>query len=135
VNKTTFECECQEGFTGIYCELKIDQCKNISCKNRGLCRMIDRKWKCFCLDSSLYYGNYCEYQTSGLTVKKVMAKSFSSVAIAVITLTVSFVVSMDVLKYVFHIDPVKAVRKKVKKSKNEAKSKPSKTVVRFQYIS
>jgi len=97
--------------------------------------MIDRKWKCFCLDSSLYYGNYCEYQTSGLTVKKVMAKSFSSVAIAVITLTVSFVVSMDVLKYVFHIDPVKAVRKKVKKSKNEAKSKPSKTVVRFQYIS
>ena len=82
-------------------------------------------WKCICLDPSLYFGEYCQLQTAALTVKKAMSKSFASVAIAAISLTCSFVVLMDVLKYAFHVDPVKTAR--MKKQEQEEQEKTSKT--------
>jgi hypothetical protein len=97
-------------------------------------------WKCICLDPSLYFGEYCQLQTTALTVKKAMSKSFASVAIAAITCTCSFVVLMDVLKYAFHVDPVKTERMKKqqqkeqeKQAKRAAKAAP-KVVVRFHYV-
>lgn len=44
---------------------------------------------------------------------------------------------MDILKYVFHIDPVKAERKKVEKAHEEkrtGKANVPAVAVRFQYI-
>ncbi|CAF1233029.1 unnamed protein product [Adineta steineri] len=95
-------------------------------------------WSCICLTPSLYYGNYCEIQTSALKVKQALSRSFAGVAIAALVLTCSFVIIMDVLKYVFKIDPVKAERLKqiqAKKAvKSKAKAKAANVAVRFQYV-
>ena len=123
---------------GTHCELKLDLCANISCKNNGICKTIDLAWKCICLDPTLYYGNYCERQTSALAVKKSLTKSFASVAITALVLTCSFVIVMDILKYLFHIDPAKEARMKRAKAKRTApkrKSGAPKVAVRFQYVS
>jgi hypothetical protein len=94
-------------------------------------------WKCFCLDPSLYYGNFCQFQTNALQVKKALSKSFAGVAIAAIVSTCSFVILMDILKYGFRVDPVKREREKSQKLKEEkrvAQTNAPKIAVRFQYI-
>ena len=128
-----FFCECSEGFNGVNCQLQIDLCGNITCQNNGFCRTVDMVWTCICLNPSLYFGQYCEHQTSALTVKKALSKSFASVAITAIVLTCSFVVVMDILKYVFHINPAK-VEKVDEEPKKPPVSKVPKIAIRFQYI-
>ena len=134
----TFYCECEYGYTGIHCELTINLCGNITCANRGLCQTINMTWKCTCLDSSLFYGDYCQFQTNFLLIRKALSRSFASVAITAIVSTCSFIVLMDILKYVFHIDPVKAERQRCQKRQEEIKRAPKssspKVAIRFQYI-
>ncbi|CAF0794318.1 unnamed protein product [Adineta steineri] len=137
-NGTTFYCNCSKSFTGVHCELKVNLCANIKCQNHGICQTVNMSWSCICLTPSLYYGNYCEIQTSALKVKQALSRSFAGVAIAALVLTCSFVIIMDVLKYVFKIDPVKAERLKqiqAKKAvKSKAKAKAANVAVRFQYV-
>ncbi|CAF4794037.1 unnamed protein product [Rotaria sp. Silwood1] len=139
-NQTNFLCECKKGYLGIHCELKVDFCDNITCQNNGICRTIDMIPKCICLDLTLFYGKYCEFQTTSLKTRKIVNKSFASVAITAIIVTCSFVILMDVLKYIFHIDPVKSERKKYVKSKQKnrrkqiLKSNVTKPAIRFLYV-
>ncbi len=135
-NQSSFYCECEEGFTGIHCELIVNLCVNITCANSGICQSNGLAWKCLCINPS-FYGNFCEYQTSSLQVKKALTKSFASVAISVLVLTCSFVVIMDILKYVFRVDPVKTERERLHKHKQAhraAKAAASKVALRFQYV-
>lgn len=134
VNTLTYRCECNSGYTGTNCELKINLCRNVTCANNGICKMIDMNWKCFCLSDTLYYGEYCQHRTNALKVKIALTKSFASVAISAITITCSFVILMDVLKYVFKIDPVKTERhrRKRKRRRNHPNAPPQ--IVRYQYI-
>jgi hypothetical protein len=141
-NGSDFKCECVEGYKGVYCELKMSLCDNITCENRGICQTIDFMWKCLCLDSSLYYGNYCQFKTNKLRIHEILSKSFASIAIAAIVTTCTFIAVMDLLKYVFHIDPVEAerdsYRKRVeerKRAKRPIKNDEPKLALRFQYIS
>jgi hypothetical protein len=97
-------------------------------------------WKCICLDPTLYSGEYCQIQTTALQVKKTVSKSFASIAITAIVLTCSFIVLMDILKYGFHVDPIKTERmlkqqeaQAEKEAKRAARSAP-KVAVRFQYV-
>ncbi|CAF4373124.1 unnamed protein product, partial [Adineta steineri] len=80
----------------------------------------------------------CEIQTSALKIKQALSRSFASVAITALVLTCSFVIIMDILKYVFKIDPVKAERLKQLRAKKAAKSKPKpkapNVAIRFQYV-
>ncbi|CAF1499768.1 unnamed protein product, partial [Adineta steineri] len=59
-------------------------------------------------------------------------------AIVALVLTCSFVIIMDILKYVFKIDPVKAERLKQLQAKRAAKPKPKpkapNVAIRFQYV-
>ena len=140
-NGSSFTCECAEGYDGIHCELPVDLCGNITCENNGVCQTTNMVWKCRCLDSTLYYGDYCQFQTSSLTVQKALSKSFASVAITAIVTTCSFVIVMDALKYIFHIDPVKTERENYQKQ-NEAEKEAKRSIrlnqphvaIRFQYI-
>jgi hypothetical protein len=139
-NGTRFECDCAEGYTGINCELTVNLCANISCANNGICKTTNMAWKCICLDPTLYYGEYCQIQTTALQVKKTVSKSFASIAITAIVLTCSFIVLMDILKYGFHVDPIKTERmlkqqeaQAEKEAKRVARSAP-KVAVRFQYV-
>jgi hypothetical protein len=72
-----------------------------------------------------------------LKVRKALSKSFSSVAITAIALTCSFVVVMDLLKYAFHVDPLKAQRAQMQANeqakRNNAVHAPP-MAVRFQYV-
>ena len=134
----TFYCECRSGYTGTYCELIIDLCGNITCANKGICQTINMAWQCTCLDSSLFYGDYCQFQTNFLLIRKALSRSFASIAITIIFSTCSFIVLMDILKYVFHIDPAKAERQRYRKRQEERKQSPKssspKVAIRFQYI-
>jgi hypothetical protein len=141
-NGSNFRCECVEGYDGIHCQLQIDLCGNITCENRGVCLTTDFMWKCVCLDSSLYYGDYCQFQTSKLMIREILSKSFASIAIAVISTTCAFIVIMDILKYCFRIDPVEYERESYRKrlaerrrARRQNKRKGPRFALRFQYVS
>ena len=66
-------------------------------------------------------------------------KGFGYVAILMLLTIVSFFVIMDVLKYVFGVDPVKSTRdeqrrKRIKNMKKQNKSKGPTIAYRFQYV-
>jgi hypothetical protein len=96
-------------------------------------------WQCICLDT-FYYGNYCEFETTTLKVRNVINKSCAYIAITVLVVTISFFVIMDILKYVFGIDPVAPERERLRRQKLEKQraaqlnaSQP-KVALRFQYV-
>ncbi|CAF1979453.1 unnamed protein product [Rotaria magnacalcarata] len=140
-NRTTFECRCEPGYDGSYCELVQNMCINITCKNNGVCFSSHLEWKCRCLDPSLYSGQYCEQKSALLQMKQALSKSFASVAIAAIITVVLFVFIMDILKYVFKIDPVdrerrlmqwKRTKRQLQKPKKQQRRKVS---AKLYYIS
>lgn len=134
---SAFRCECAEAYNGLHCELQVDLCGNITCQNNGFCKTTDLVWKCICIDDKLFYGDYCEFQSNSLKVLKALSRSFASVAITAIALTCSFVILMDLLKYVFHIDPAKGERaaKAAEKQAKKAMKQPAPQVaIRFQYV-
>lgn len=136
-NGVSFHCDCQKGYTSIHCELKIDVCANITCANRGICENINMSWKCICLDTTLYYGDHCQYRTNSLKIKQALSRSSASIAITIISFTCSFVIFMDILTYFFHIDLVKIERIQWQQAKEEEKRRNSNVpivAVRFQYV-
>ena len=140
-NGSNFRCECVVGYDGKYCELETNLCDNVTCENKGICETVQLKWKCLCLDSSLYYGDYCQFKTTKLKIREILSKSFASIAIAVIVTTCTLVVVMDILKYAFHIDPVEYERESYRKRREErrrARRPPRedhmKLALRFEYV-
>ena len=134
---SAFRCECAEAYNGLHCELQVDLCGNITCENNAFCQTTDLVWKCICIDDKLFYGDYCQFQSNSLKVLKALSRSFASVAITAIALTCLFIFLMDLLKYVFHIDPVKGERvakQAEKQAKKAMKLHASKMAVRFQYV-
>ncbi|CAF4289609.1 unnamed protein product [Rotaria sp. Silwood2] len=137
-----FKCECIQGYDGVYCELSVDLCGNITCENEGICQTVELVWKCLCVNSKFYYGDFCQFKTSTLVIKEILSKSFASIAIGAIATTCAFVIVMDVLKYVFHIDPVETERDNYRKRREEQrrarqpiKNNQWKLALRFQYVS
>jgi hypothetical protein len=62
-------------------------------------------------------------------------KGFAYIAILMLLLLIGFIVMMDVLKYVFGIDPVQADRDALEKKKmNKKKVQQLKIAYRYQYI-
>ncbi|CAF2035575.1 unnamed protein product [Rotaria magnacalcarata] len=142
IDGLNFKCECIEGYDGTYCELGIDLCVNITCENRGICQTVAMQWKCSCLDSAYYYGDLCQFKTNKLKIREILSSSFAFIAIGVISVTCGFVIVMDVLKYVFHIDPVECERDNYRKrreaqrrARRPIKPNQTKIALRFQYVS
>jgi len=98
-------------------------CDNITCENSGICMSSYLAWTCECLDSSFYSGTYCQDKSSALKTKEALSKSFAIIAIIALCCVFGFVIIMDVLKYVFKIDPVDRERHRLRmeKEKNEQK--------------
>ncbi|CAF1577516.1 unnamed protein product, partial [Adineta ricciae] len=105
-SSTTFECSCQSGWTNIYCETKENYCKNITCLNNGICRPLLLNFTCECLGTS-YSGRYCENIEQTTVVRQAVSRSFSYIAIIFISSVATFIIAMDVLKYIFGIDLTK----------------------------
>ena len=140
-NGTDFRCECADGYNGVTCELKIDYCGNITCQNHGICQTVQMQWKCRCLDSNLYTGDYCQFKSSALKMREIISRSFAGVAIGAITVTCGFVVVMDILKYAFQIDPVECERESYRRrrdlhreARRPGRKSETKVALRFQYV-
>ena len=57
LNTYAFTCICNPGYTGLNCEIYIDQCQNIVCQNGGSCYTTGQSYKCACLQG--YTGYDC----------------------------------------------------------------------------
>jgi hypothetical protein len=131
-SNTTFNCGCADGWEGIYCETEMNYCQNITCENNGVCRPLFMNYSCECLGES-YSGRHCEIIANKMVVREIVSKSFGYIAILSLISVALFIITMDVLKYCFGIDPVgKKVGKKGKK-KQVTKRKPP-VILRFIYV-
>ena len=105
----THLCHCAKGWEGIWCERRINYCKNITCQNRGLCRSILLDYRCECLGDS-FSGRHCEIVARKIIFLRIFAKFVACIAIIIIISFFLFIFMMDGLKYIFGIDPVKEER-------------------------
>lgn len=127
----TFNCTCTNEWEGVRCERKKNNCHNIICENRGVCRSLVDNYTCECLGDS-YYGRHCEFTATKIVIYKMVSKSFAYVAIIAMVVVVMFVIIMDVLKYCFGIDPVHRERERLWREKRKKKHKP--VIQRFVYV-
>ncbi|CAF0711480.1 unnamed protein product [Brachionus calyciflorus] len=56
-NAAGYWCECEPGYTGIYCEIKIDECQSSPCGPNGKCIDLVNGYKCICHNG--YTGLTC----------------------------------------------------------------------------
>lgn len=114
-------------------------CTNITCENKGVCFSSHLSWSCECLDST--YGTYCENKDTSLVIKQALSKSFASIAITAIIAVFIFVITMDILKYGFKIDPVDRERRlmeleqRKRQYNKKREKKKTKITLRSFYIS
>lgn len=109
LNDTHFQCSCTKERTGIHCEDPIDYCKNVTCLNKGVCQSLSPGYKCLCITAD-YSGTHCEDVARSVIVRQYVSKTFGYIAIISLFIVVAFLVIMDILKYVFGIDPVREER-------------------------
>ena len=102
----TWSCQCSIGWQGNHCEIQINYCENVQCLNGGVCRHLYLGYKCECLDQS-YSGEHCEIVPSRILHYQRLSTSFASIAIIAMITVFIFIITMDVLKYGFGIDPIK----------------------------
>ncbi len=133
ISNTTFNCSCQPGWTSIHCETKINYCENVKCLNNGVCRPLLLNFTCECLGQS-YSGRYCEITSSKTIVFQMVSKSFGYIAILCLTIVILFFVIMDVLKYVFGIDPTKDELERIRREKRAKRRKPPPVIQKFVYV-
>ncbi len=117
-------CACSTGWHGLHCETRINYYENITCLNNDVCRSLPLNYTCECLTSS-FSGRYCEQKANYLVVKEMTSKTLAYIAI--LAIVALFIIVLDVLKYGFHINPVR------QKQQVHTRPKPP-VVVRFTYV-
>jgi hypothetical protein len=63
-----------------------------------------------------------------------VSKSFGYIAILCLTIVILFFVIMDVLKYVFGIDPTKDELERIRREKRAKRRKPPPVIQKFVYV-
>ncbi len=132
-SNTTFNCSCQNGWSGAHCEAMVNYCENVICLNKGVCRPLFLNFTCECLGTS-YSGRYCETVATATVVRQAVSKSFGYIAILGLISVISFFVIMDMLKYCFGIDPLKEELEKIRKAKVAKKANRPPVIQRFVYV-
>jgi hypothetical protein len=129
----TFHCRCPKDWVGEHCERLVDYCENVTCENNGICRSLVGDYLCECLGDS-YSGRRCEITSSRTAINQAVSKSLGYIAILSLSIVGVFIVSLDVLKYGFGIDPVAAERTRLERTKKPAKRRPPPVIERFVYV-
>lgn len=133
-SKTTFECFCQEGWIGEHCENMLNLCENVTCLNNGICRRSFLNYTCECLGEN-YSGRHCENVATSRVVLQTVTKSLGYIALIFLSIVISFFVIMDVLKYVFGIDPVKDERERIRRLKAMKRMRKHRPIIqKFTYV-
>jgi hypothetical protein len=102
-NHMHYNCSCIDGFDGYHCETNIDDCFEDSCKNGGQCIDLINGFSCNCF--TFFYGEFCEIKKGELVLQENVSKAFSVVAILFIISTFGFFILLDMMRYVFKIEP------------------------------
>ena len=87
----------------------------------------------------MYSGRHCEYVGRYIIVRDYISKSVASVAIIIMSAAVIFIVTLDILKYVFHMDVTKEELRKIRQKKWEQKRKAQllrkpRLAIRYVYV-
>ncbi|KAG9260826.1 lactadherin-like [Astyanax mexicanus] len=53
-----YVCRCSPGFEGVHCQINVNDCANLPCKNGGKCRDLNGDYTCLC--PSPYVGRQCQ---------------------------------------------------------------------------
>ncbi|CAF3247452.1 unnamed protein product [Rotaria socialis] len=117
---SSFLCLCHDGWTGIHCQSRIDNCNHTACENHGVCRSIVLNYTCECLGDS-YSGRHCEITSTKIIIFQTISKSFSYIAIIALSIVVMFIVIMDILKYCFGIDPTRDDLERIRQEKRKSR--------------
>lgn len=134
ISLTEFVCICGPGWLGENCATKINYCQNITCQNKGVCRSLFQDYQCEC-SSVDYSGRHCEITSEALVTRKIVSKSFSYVAILAISLVIGIIILLDVLKYIFHIDPAGTYYPRGKRQRHlSIKPQRPSIAIRFVYV-
>src|SRR5271155_4830901 len=119
-SNSTFECLCENGWTGDHCEVKVNYCENVTCLNNGICRPLFLNYKCECLGTSS--GRHCEIVPTRTIIRQIVTKSVGYIAILFLIGVAGFIIVMDVLKYGFGIDPTKDELERIRRAKAAKKA-------------
>ncbi|CAF2044699.1 unnamed protein product [Rotaria magnacalcarata] len=122
-NTSVADCKCAPGWEGTHCDRKIDNCTTKPCDNNGVCRQLLLNYSCECLGDS-YYGRHCELTSKKTVLLQTVSKSFAYVAIIAMTLVATFIITLDILKYCFGIDPASDELNKIQRQNQEKKPTP-----------
>ena len=109
INSSDFFCNCTTGRAGVHCQDSVDHCDQVTCYNQGVCVSSLINYTCQCLSSS-YSGRHCEHVAGSIVLRQFVSRTLGYIAILAISLVVSFVLIMDILKYCCGIDPVGEAR-------------------------
>nr|XP_020459274.1 delta-like protein 4 [Monopterus albus] len=55
----SYTCTCLPGFTGVNCELEMQECDSSPCRNGGICTNLEKGYKCECPQG--FEGSHCEH--------------------------------------------------------------------------
>lgn len=130
---STFNCICHEGWYGARCKEKVNHCHNITCNQHGVCRSLLKNFNCECFSGS-YYGPQCESMWPQAQVHQIASKSFAYIAIVAMTTVVLLIVTIDILKYCFGIDPAFEELDRARRQ-NQVKRQKHIVARRFIYVS
>lgn len=126
-SNSTFVCVCTAGFHGTRCATPINVCQNVVCLNHGVCRSSRLDYSCECLSDS-YSGRYCERSADDIVLRRTISRSVGYVAITALIMSAMFIVTLDLLKYGFGVDPVNRPEEKLMRRKRLP------VAIRFIYI-
>ena len=128
----SFLCLCIDGWEGDHCQNQRNLCRDVRCLNGGVCRSSFLNYTCECLGQS-FSGQYCEITSSETILLQRFSKFSVSIAIIAMITAAVLVVTMDVLKYAFGIDPAKGDLEKLQEKKKVQTKKPI-MVIRYLYV-
>ena len=135
INHTMFRCDCDAGYEGLHCESLMNYCLDVTCHNNGQCRPARLNFTCECTTND-FTGRYCEIKSSSLAFKQAINRGFGYIAILALLSVATTIIIMDVMKYIFNIDPAQEERKRIAEQRPRPrllKSKP-RLVQRFVYV-